>query len=300
MKYRTYLTICISLIFLIILGIVRPNTYESGIPSDVFWINKINWKSRFTIVLSGDSRTYRGLSPEAMKLFLPGQKICNFGFSGTGFERNYLDALPQLLDEQSRIKVIVLGITPLSLTPSACKNNGFLTVKNKNRLDLFISQKFDMFLHFFRPYDTEAFYTQLTGKGFRYYQHYNLNGWVASYRVPENQNISLPLYKGYFKNNYVTENICSYIFQWIIRMKSGGITVIGFRFPASSNMIDLENKQSGFDEQSFANRFIQAGGIWFYFPSGLYHTYDGSHLTKDSAIQLSHDLSEKIKDFIYL
>jgi hypothetical protein len=63
-------------------------------------------------------------------------------------------------------------------------------------------------------------------------------------------------------------------------------------------MIDLENTYSEFDEESFINGFTQAGGVWFSFPHQNYHSYDGSHLTGDSAVQLSYDLAKKIADYI--
>jgi hypothetical protein len=244
-----------------------------------------------------NSRTYRGLSPGKMRENLPDTRICNYGFSGTGFEERYLSVLPGLFTPGGRKKIIVLGITPLSLTPSACKNNGFLMYREKSVQDLWMIQVFGPFLYFFRPYDTEALYNQLMGKGTLYYQYYHADGWVASYTVPERQDEALPLYKGYFKNNKVSVEICRNLFEWTAQMRLKNITVIGFRPPAGKAMIELEKTDSGFDEESFVRDFIRAGGIWFSFPHQQYHSYDGSHLTEKSAVQLSYDLSKKIADY---
>ena len=44
------------------------------------------WKTRFDMILMGDSRVYRGLSPEAMKSVLSDYRIFNFGYSGGGLD----------------------------------------------------------------------------------------------------------------------------------------------------------------------------------------------------------------------
>ena len=76
------------------------------------------------------------------------------------------------------------------------------------------------------------------------------------------------------------------------------IAVFAFRVPSSKEMVELENKFSGFDEDKFRDEFISSGGIWFSFDINKYHSYDGSHLHKDSAIQFSKDLAQQIKETI--
>lgn len=79
--------------------------------------------------------------------------------------------------------------------------------------------------------------------------------------------------------------------QWTAQ----GIRVYAFRVPSSLAMVALEDQMSGFDEATFVEQFKAAGGIWFSIPLEPYHSYDGSHLTKQAALQLSADLARLIK-----
>jgi hypothetical protein len=55
---------------------------------------------------------------------------------------------------------------------------------------------------------------------------------------------------------------------------------------------------SGFRENEFIERFEESGGKWLYFSAEPYHSYDGSHLNKQSALILSHDLAKKILNYL--
>ena len=63
-------------------------------------------------------------------------------------------------------------------------------------------------------------------------------------------------------------------------------------------MVALEKELSGFDEAAFVKRFKQAGGAWFSFSLDDYHSFDGSHLHRDSAVQFSKDLAKRIRNYI--
>jgi hypothetical protein len=76
---------------------------------------------------------------------------------------------------------------------------------------------------------------------------------------------------------------------------SRGIDVYAFRVPSSQAMVELENQMSGFDEAAFVEQFTSAGGIWFSIPLEPYHSFDGSHLTKQAALKLSADLATLIR-----
>jgi hypothetical protein len=57
----------------------------------------------------------------------------------------------------------------------------------------------------------------------------------------------------------------------------------------------LEERESGFEEAAFVRRFTSAGGVWLRFPPGRYFSYDGTHLTRDSAVRFSRDLAERLR-----
>jgi hypothetical protein len=55
------------------------------------------------------------------------------------------------------------------------------------------------------------------------------------------------------------------------------------------------DERSGFDEKTFVVRFEAAGGIWLNLDQTAYHTYDGSHLREDAAVELSGDVARLMR-----
>jgi hypothetical protein len=96
LKNRTLICVCLSIPLLILGSLLRPEEtailpfsydpmHTTGAVSERFWVMKAQGMSRYDMILMGDSRVYRGLSPQAMEEVLPGERILNFGFSGGGF-----------------------------------------------------------------------------------------------------------------------------------------------------------------------------------------------------------------------
>jgi hypothetical protein len=297
-KYRFFLTIIISLVCIFFMALFRPSTYESGLPPEMFWAEKISTRQSVDIVLAGDSRMYRGLSPSHMEEILPGYRILNYGFSAVGYEKRYCDAIEETLDGESSKRCVVLGITPLALTPAACRNNGFISYADQGQGDILLVRILGRFMDFFKPYDTEELYNRIKGSGSQYHQHYYADGWVASMKVPEQPGEGIEYYRNYFRNNVVSEEIIDNLMVWVAGLKKKGVSVFGFRFPASPALIELENEMSGLNEDAFVKDFSEAGGIWLDIPIDAYRTYDGSHLIKESAIQLSYDCAFHMLPFL--
>jgi hypothetical protein len=106
----------------------------------------------------------------------------------------------------------------------------------------------------------------------------------------------LKSYKDFFSKTQVSTDLVKGVIDQTRQWTNQGIRVIAFRPPSTFEMVDLENKISGFDERSFVQQFTQAGGIWLDIPIEPYHSYDGSHLVKASAIQLSIDLANRLRE----
>lgn len=88
LRDRTFRTLIIIFFMIIGVGTLRQSLitnsfYYANIP-DSFWLQKANAEARYDIVLLGDSRVYRGISPEDMAIVLDGYEILNFGFSANG------------------------------------------------------------------------------------------------------------------------------------------------------------------------------------------------------------------------
>ena len=100
---------------------------ERGVPKERFWLVKAGWHHEADILATGDSRVYRGVSPDTIRGALDsGERVLNFGFSANGYGAAYLDAVERALDPAAAQPTLLLGVTPWSLTPRAIAKNGFL------------------------------------------------------------------------------------------------------------------------------------------------------------------------------
>lgn len=295
MKHRWSLVFLLTLLLTILLGMLRPPSPVTGIPPEVFWIQKYQWGADHDMVLLGDSRTYRGLSPAVMQETLPEYRIANFGFSGNGLIPPYLEASERLLDPLSTRKTLVVAISPIALTPRAAADNGFLEVHRRHFVEASLERIFGNALHFLRPYEVSDVFNALVGRGNGYYQVYHPDGWVASRTIPDNPMEGMKAYQKIFVNNMVSEALIDGLIQAVQDWSAKGIRVYGVRLPCSSEMIALENAKSGFDEKALGERFELAGGKWISYADGEYHSYDGSHLREDAARRLSQDLASVLR-----
>lgn len=300
---RTFWALVLGCVFaLSVLGLRTLVQDETGVVPNRFWSQKRLWQGCADIVVAGDSRIYRGISPESMKQVLGDQRVLNFAFSGIGLSSPYIAAIEKVLDPKAEQPVVVLGISPHSLTKGAAKDNDFLWRKKTppTPVPAFLSR----FLHLFRPIpDREAFNLTATllGKGHRtdrYHQEYFANGWIASFRMPEDRKKGLKSYATIFdetRDGPVSQEVIEEFLSETRRLTSDGVTVFGFRPPSCPEMVVLENEKGGFDEKAVARAFENAGGIWLDMDQDAYHSYDGSHLHRESAEALSRALAEQIR-----
>jgi hypothetical protein len=252
------------------------------------------------MVLMGDSRVYRGLSPKAMKSVLSDYRILNYGYSGGGLNTVMFKAAEPRLDPKSDQKSIVLGVTPLALTPYAGKNEHYLQELNRPSDYIFLRLYWLSLVHLFESIDfrdiSEAFFgSQTTRMQGGYYQEFHDDGWIASWSVPEDPYRTLPSFRDIFSQTPVSQKYIQELVEQTRLWNAQGINVYAFRMPSSQAMVALEDQMSGFDEADFIEQFMSAGGIWFSIPLEPYHSFDGSHLTKQAAQQLSVDLAKLIK-----
>jgi len=298
-RERTLVAFCLAVIIGVAFGLWRHDDI-SGMSPGTFWVMKTNWRQCADVVLAGDSRAYRGMSPEAMTKYLPNMRILNYGFSGAGFSDAYLSGLRELLDSDTSRKIIVLGFTPHSLTEGAARTNGFLEHIKKSHLEKKFLRFCDPVLHFLRPVGSKEALGMLTLGRFStcYFQEYCHDGWVAAYKLPENATEALKAYSMIFdqgKSGPVSRDIINELIKTVARWRGKGIEVYGFRFPTSSAMMELEDKFARFDEVGFVGKFENAGGTWLALDRTGYHTYDGSHLHREAAENFSGDLAKKIQ-----
>jgi hypothetical protein len=295
---KTVRAFAIAAVLIAVLGMARPKQPGiSGLPEELFWMRKMQWRRQFDVAVAGDSRVYRDVAPHAMSRALPGVRIANYGFSGNGFAPEFLDATGQLLDPKTNKPIIVLGLTPHSLTGKAESKNGFLENGNMDpfaRLALLHLPGPFLFLNRYSQEESKMLFARHASP-FIYYSEFREDGWVRSAKKPEKPMEAIPQYRIMFaEGNGVSERIVSRVMQRIREWTSRGIAVYALRMPASPEMMKLENEMSGYREKDIAARVNKSGGTWLTFDYSKYHTYDGSHLTGDAAEAFSHDLAETI------
>lgn len=306
-RFERSVRVLLAALFLILLtGFILSGTRESDQESDPvkerFWALKTRFlKPEYNVVLYGDSRLYRGISPEAMRSALPDLKIINFGYSNGGHDRLMLNSAISLLDPEAKLRIIVLGVTPLSLTQVAAQNEHYLSIMRKPFSEAFESVYFlhlKSFILPIFPIELKDIFSLSRAKRKEKHTIYHDDGWAESWDDVPNPEAQLSQYKDRFTSNQVSSELFQDLFQVISECKSKGIKIIGFRPPTTRAMVTLEDSMSGFHEDEFIIEFRKSGGIWLSFNIDDYDSYDGSHLDSDSALKLSRVLAEKIRDII--
>lgn len=264
-----------------------------------FWIRKVNWGPAFDVVVVGDSRVNRGVSPAAMQATLPGKKVANFGFSGAGLAGEYLAALPRLLTPTATPPVIVLGITPRSLTPVAAGNHEYWAWERTRPIERWGLARLSDVLFFLTPENPVLLFGRPVAGAPRYEQEAHETGWLAANRIPPDPDASLEEYVELFAKTQVSDQLVRELVASVAQWHQRGIRVFAFRPPTTRSMIDLENARSGFGESAIRQSLENAGAQWLDVENDSYPTFDGNHLTSDGAIRFSTDLGTILRQRMF-
>lgn len=296
---RTLVAFVITISLLVVVGFFFRTNDDDIIPLD-FFARKAHAKAVYDVVLIGDSRTYRGLSPYHMQKLLKDHDILNFGFSSGGLGSPLLEAAQSKLDSDDDVKnIIVIGFTPYSFTPQALKNEHYIESVNMpyNAFQFQLASITQPIAVFFQPIDVDKIFEVLhpdEKANWTYQQKWDKYGWVASDRVPHQPDFAVSDYKKAFQDNQVDEKAVVNLMAQIEEWTNEGICVIGFQPPTSPEILKLEEKLSGYQKDMVVQLFIQDGGLWLDLDPGEYQSYDGSHVTEDSAIKLSLEVAQFI------
>ncbi|MFP6582160.1 MAG: hypothetical protein VCD00_06335 [Candidatus Hydrogenedentota bacterium] len=294
---RSAQTLVLACVFIAILGTLRRND-TSGMEPEAFWAMKSEWNNEADVILLGDSRTLVGVSPDAMEPSFPDQRILNYAFHAVGYTESYFQEVDSLLKESSTHPAIVLGISPLTLTKSSARDNGFLNyIVDGNTAKL--GSRFATMRQFFAPITTRELINTLgsEGKAFHEYRRYHQSGWLEAYDAPEDPGESMATYSVMFrpeKRGPSHEDVVDLVINATNEWTNRGIRVYAFRPPTCEAMIALEEEQSQWDLPGFVEGFEAAGGIWLTFDEDRYHSYDNSHLDREPATRFSEDLATLI------
>lgn len=294
LKDRTVFAASLGLALIALMGLYRPRDWDIGVPDETMTAQRMLWNRQFDMVIGGDSRTHLGVAPTALnREWGGGLRIANFGFDSIGYENTYLDHLERILDKNSPCKTILLGLTPRTLTPETHRQNQYLYLRGTSESRQHINLYLGRILHFFRPYNLKAlFFESDTGT----FAIRKPDGWVAGWRVPADETLSVPIYRKAFVNNKASKKLEDNLLARIRQWSAQGITVLAFKPPVSPAIQTIEKQLSGFDEAGFIRKFRQAGGIWLETDADKkYATYDGSHLAAPQAVAFSQDLARTLE-----
>ncbi len=291
---RTALTLVLAAL-LICAGVgLRPNT-DGGLAEAQFVARKALWGPRFDLVLLGNSRVERGVSPAAMNEALPGVRIANLGLAGCGLDADYLKAADAVLDPVSSSPCIVIGVSPGALCETAVAENAFVAARRQQPVELWLAAHGGRAVGWFAPY-TPLQLKRLAGRGRGgEYSVRHADGWEAYYNVSGKGGAAkLANYRQLFERDRVSARLTAGMLEQVRSWTARGVRVFGFRPPAGAAMTALENELSGFDEDSFALQFAAAGGTWLSFDPAEYAAPDNSHLDAAEAERFSRALGRAL------
>jgi len=296
-KERLFYVAIISSILIIILIFNRPikDSYKHDYKK--FWLEKTFASDDYDIVVIGDSRVYRGVSTKEMEKLIENKKVLNFGYSAARLDNLLLTKGAEKLNTKKE-PIIILGITPNSLTEIANANADLLENLQMPREEKYEILYFYDVLKYFDVFNLEKINKSQEAplEPKNYLEEFHSGGWIASDYLREDTNAALPSYRSWFQDNKVSQKMVNRLLKQVNKWTLQGIKVYGFCPPTSFSMVQLEDSLSGFDSNRFVHEFVKRGGKWLVFDNTNFHSYDGSHLEKQSAILLSKQLALKIGD----
>lgn len=291
------LALAMTLVVVACVAVVRTDKRLASAPP-WYWRLKLEWEHEAQIVLAGDSRVYRGLAPGVFEHELRGRCL-NFGFSGTGYEPRYLAAIERVLRTDGARPIIVLGVTAWSLTPRAALANGYLEAEKEYRQNKFPARwrsRLDVIWIALDRVDIETrFGHELINRApaENYLQDFRLDGWVASdFRKREPERgfaVAMKDHENNLVDYLLLEQLASKVREW----REKGYMVFAFNPPGDVEADKIVADVSGFDEKRVAGELRAAGAHWID-AAGSFTSYDGVHLTEESAFYLSHIIAKEI------
>ncbi|MDA3881046.1 MAG: hypothetical protein PF436_11720 [Prolixibacteraceae bacterium] len=276
---------------------VPSSDSKDRLVSKDFWINKTHNSRRFSLVVAGDSRIYRSVSPGEMEKVLEGYRGFNVGYSSAGFANSMFGKIEKHIDFDARKPIVVLGVSPWSLTSDAGENKHMAGELNRKKEELIQAKYFSSVNNFFAPYSLKEVFDKVKKRNYKKGNEYRYTakGWVASNTDMPNPQMALGHVEANYTGNQMNQEQLQQLAEKISFWEQKGAEVFAFRPPSTRAMEMMEDSLSGYNEQYVAEVLENAGAVWFKFDVENYFSYDGSHLDESSAIRLSHELALKIR-----
>jgi len=250
---------------------------------------------------AGDSRIGAAMQADQLAAALGEQaRVCPFGFPLARFTTSYLDGMDRLLGTDREPpsatgvpRIIILGITPHSVTQATNTEDWFERLCATQRLDRLVG---------FRVPPPVRIDDLLRPGGLTAASPEDEPGnepaeVAATLSTAEKREQATRREMAWCRRNFadlrVSEELVRTLLTRVARWSAAGIHVYAFRPPTSDEMLHIE-ACIHFDDATFAERFRAAGGTWIDFPQTGYETSDGHHLAPAGAEQLTRELSAQI------
>lgn len=290
------ITVVLTLILIVLFKILLPSPKKNQEEMDQFWYSKTFAKSEYDIVVCGDSRIYRGISIKDLKKPLPNQiEAINLGYSSGGLSSEYLKFAVSKFNKKAKKKILVIGVTPHSLTKEAFKNEALHEKMNIAPAQNFRFRYLSSFLKSFSPYKPIDL---ISHKKDNYLEEYMPGGWIASSYIIPDSTYAWESYRKTFTEYQVQQKQVNSFLSDLKQYKNQGIKIVAFRPPSTFGMRQLEDSLSKFNENQLKTAIKELGGVWIEYRDGDFSSYDGSHLAKKSAKKLSRFIGLKINKLI--
>ena len=294
---RYFILISTTIALMVLFKLLFPGPTNNKEMVKSFWSNKTHSTNNFDIIACGDSRIYRGISSDILRNITLDLSFINLGYSSAGLNNEYLDFVVSKFNPESKNRILIVGISPHSLTKEAKKNEDLKSYLELSNFDVFRYKYLSSFLKEFAPYKPLNLIKQ---KKSNYLQTYNEDGWVSSDYIKPDSTLALKSYKKIFNENKISHKDILLTVNKLRQISLSGINVIAFRVPSTSQMERLEDSISGYNESFVKNSLIQHSITYLDFQNSDFTSYDGSHLNEKSARKLSEQIGIKIKALLYL
>lgn len=292
---KVLLTIFISFIIAVLISFATDFINKDELYKALFTY-KTHTNKKYDFIVCGDSRTYVGVSPKIISdsLELTG---LNLSYASAGFTKILFDKIDEKLDSKSENKIIILGITPSSFTKMAVWNGHLRGEINRKKEEVLESMYLIEIKKLFASTNPNEIWKIITSqKRKSNTKEYHLKtGWIACKLNYFDDAHSLHFYKKRFLKTKIAPKAITMFYQKIREWKEKGIQVYAFEPPISYNLSQLENNHTTFNKIEFIENFIDAGGEWINLKIH-FHSYDGSHINKKSALKLSSEIAHQIKN----
>ena len=293
---RLLRTMILALIGLAIFALLRP--YSPDPQEDArsrttwFFINKTHQAPVHDLVILGDSRGLRGISPQEMNNALPDRHIFNFSFNAGGMNPEMYDAAEALLDPAAADPVILLAPTPLAFMPHKRANSQYHEYRNKPRDLVWLYRHVPRVADWFQPVAPSVPFRRLLGARptLLLTQVHHGDGWIETDQTPYDDLRDLTVHRDRLVSKVNDPTLMQTFMERTAEWTRRGIKVACILPPAYAPREALEDSALGFDRQEFRRSFERAGGLWLEVSRDGLESYDGSHLVAASARKMSREL----------